>query len=86
MNMDFNTYIRQAQKAEDRSTGLWLAVNQAIRSTLETQQKRGKTLDEVADMLIEIAGRKKKRGEPVSVGNLRTAAKQIRARERLSLL
>ena len=83
--MDFDTYIEQARQAERRSTGLWLAVNQAIRSVLETQKKKDKTLDEAASILSKLAGRKR-HGEPVSLCNFRTAAKQIRARERLSLL
>jgi hypothetical protein len=79
---DFDYYIAEAQKAEDRSYDLWKGVNQCIRSVLETQRKKGKSLNFVADALDEIAGDAKM----TCVNNLRIAAKQIRARKELVLI
>jgi hypothetical protein len=79
---DFDYYIAEAQKAEDRSYGLWKGINQCIRSVLETQRKKDKSLNFVADVLDEIAGDAK----ITCVNNLRTAAKQIRARKELVLI
>lgn len=73
---DYDYYIAEAKKAELRSQLLWRAINQCIRSVLETQKSRGTPLSEIPGILRHIAGRKK-RNEPVSIGNLRVAAKQI---------
>ena len=82
---DFDYYIAEAQKAENRSVALWKGINQCIRTVLETQRKKGNSLNFVANALDEIAGPENK-NEPVSIGNLRVAARQIRARKELVLI
>lgn len=91
MSKGFTYYIKRAQDAENRSVGLWKGMNQLIRSVLVTQRKKGKTLDETADILDEIAGPRKegddkRQGDMVSIENIRIAAKQIRGRKELKLI
>ena len=81
---DFDYYITVARQAENKSVGLWAAMNGVVRSVLETQQMCGKSLDEVADILEGIAGRPSKR-QPLAINNIRVAARQIRNREDLVL-
>jgi hypothetical protein len=89
MKRDFDYYIKAVREAEEhcQKGTLVRGINQVIRSVLETQRKRGKTLDEIANILDEIAGPKKWRSVQVAgTNNLRVAAKQIRAREKLVLI
>ena len=84
---DFDYYIAAAQKAEDKSVGLWKGMNQIIRSVLEGQRKKGTPLSGIPAILEYIAGPKKKRqGDMVSIENIRIAARQIRARKNLVLI
>jgi len=84
-DMDFDYYIEQMGKIKNRSNLLWAATNGFIFSVLVEQQKKGKTLDDAADILDSAAGKPHKR-EPVSICNIRTAAEQIRARKELVLI
>jgi len=87
MKRDFDYYIAEAYKAEQRSNGLWRGINQCIRSVLEVQKRKGTSLNKVPAILEYIAGPKKKRqGDMVSINNLRIAAKQIRAGAELVLI
>ena len=85
MNRDFDYYIREAQKAEQRSNMLWQVANRYIWSVLERAKAEGKTLLDAAAILEKSAGRKSK-NEPVSLCNVRVAARQIQAGEELVLL
>lgn len=82
---DFEYYIAEASKAEQRSEFLWKAVASYIRGVLQRCQREGKTLAEAADILTKAAGKPKK-NEPSSWGNMRTAARQIRDGEEFSVL
>lgn len=73
--------IAKMEEVVGRSHGLWQPINQHILNVLRS----GKTPDEMALELRRIAGRKKK-GEPVCLGNLRTAARQIKAGKLVSVL
>ena len=81
---DFAYYIEEAGKAEKRSNGLWQCANSYIRGVLFRCQFEGKTLRDAVSILKK-SGRKKK-GEPVSMGNLRVAARQIENNEDLVLI
>ena len=83
--MDFKTYIESAKKHVDRSNMLWLQVNRYILHILEEGEQMGMTLDQIAEHLEQAAGKAEK-NEPVSIGNIRVAAKQIKAREELVLI
>ena len=85
MKRDYDYYIEAAGQAERVSNGLWRAINQCIRSVLETQQKKGTPLKKVPAILEFIAGEEHK-GEPISVCNLRSAAQAIRAGKDMVLL
>lgn len=74
-------YIEQAWAAEKRSHGLWQSVNQFVAVSLDEGRDEGRSLDEIAAILDEASGPEKK-GEPVSLCNLRGAARQIRRREK----
>jgi hypothetical protein len=76
---------QQAQAAEiaGKSQHLWRSVNRYIAHVLLNKGKRSR--EHLARVLEKTAGPTKK-GEPCSVGNLRTAARQVRAGERLSVL
>ena len=80
---DFAYYIEEAGKAEKRSNGLWQCVNAYIRGVLIRCKEEGKTLKDAAEILKK-SGRKK--GEPVSMSNLRGAARQIERDEDLVLI
>jgi hypothetical protein len=82
---DFDYYIGEAKKAEERSKEMWLCANSYIRGVLERCKQEGKTLQQAADIMDKSAG-KKKDNTITSLGNLRTAARQIRAGEKLVLL
>jgi len=85
MNRDIDYYIGKASEAEKRSNGLWICANAYIRGVLERAKGNGMTLLDVAAILERSAGRKSK-NEPVSIGSLRAAARQIRDGEELVLL
>jgi hypothetical protein len=81
----FTLREQQAQAAEiaSRSNYLWRSVNNYIAHALLNKGKRGR--EYIARSLEKLAGPPLK-SEPCSVGNFRTAAKQIRAGERLFVL
>ena len=87
MRRGYDYYIAEARRTEARSRGLWGAMNQVVRTVLETQRKKGVLLGKVPAILEHIAGpRKERQGDMVSIENIRIAARQIRARGKLCLL
>ena len=85
MKRDYDYYIEAAGQAERVSIGLWKAINQCIRSVLETQRKKGTPLKKVPAILEFIAGPKPEFKNP-EIHNLRVAAKAIRAGKDMVLL
>ena len=82
---DFDYYIKAAEEAEKRSNMLWQHINRYILQVLQKAKAEGKSLVYAAGIL-ERAGGKKSKNEPVAFCNLRMAAKQIKAGEELVLL
>ncbi len=82
---DFDYYIGEATKAEQRSGLLWKCVNAYIRGVLQQCQQDGKSLLDAAEIIRKSAGPEKK-NEPTSMINLRAAARQIKAGEALVLI
>jgi len=69
-------YEADAARIACRSHMLWKCVNTSIHRVIEKAIKNHKSRQWVHDRLMRIAGPKEK-NEPVSLGNYRSAAKQI---------
>ena len=69
-------YHQDAVEAADRSHALWQIVNQAIAKALESAVRNRQSRQWVCARLMKMAGPKRE-GEPVAIGNFRSAAVQI---------
>lgn len=79
-------YSDDARQAAAWSYGLWQPVNRAICEVLDDAVCNRHSRKRVCERLLQIAG-PERRGEPVSVGSFRSAAKQIEKNaDRLTLL